>query len=424
MALWIQEYCENRGLTVELHEEASMDQKQANVLVRPGPRAPVEFLFQTHLDTRDPGSFNLWEKTSFNPFDAHIEDERIYGLGTADTKLDFLCKIEALAKLSSQKNWVLPPVLVGTYGEESGMTGSLKLIRKNKINPKYALIGEPTDLKISYASKGFAALEIHIPFSEEEISYRNEHDLKESTSSESRVFHGKEAHGAHPELGESAITKLFNHLSQLPNNCVIMNIEGGINYNTIPAHAFLEIDLVNLKDPLLLSRLNALYKVILQIQSDFQNYNDTEFSPSTPTLNIGYIKTHQNYIQILVTCRIPPSLHQEALDRWIDTLKSACQTLNCHLQVNDFKKPFRTPENSILLKSCRDELHSLGITPSLITLASTNESSLFSRLGVDCVCFGPGEREANLHNAKESVKIEQLHQATEFYLRIMKRLCL
>jgi len=428
MIHWLKEYCEHKGFQVELQEEDSLEQKQANILVRPKTssenRPPVEFLFQTHLDTRDPGSFNLWEKTSYNPFEAHIISERIYGLGSADTKLDFLCKIAALEKLGVQKKWILPPVLVGTYGEETGMAGALKLIRKNKVNAKYALIGEPTDLKISYASKGFAALEIQIPFSEEEISYRNEHDLKESTSTQSRVFHGIEAHGATPELGDNAITKLFEYLLNLPQNCVIMNMEGGVNYNTVPSNAFLEVDIITLKKPQTLTRLTTIYKTITQIQSDFKKYVDNEFSPNQPTLNIGLVKTFKNYIQILATCRIPPSIQSETLENWLDTIKSSCHAVQCQFQINDYKKPFRVPDNSILLKSCIDEARSIGLESEIITLSSTNEASLFSRLGVECVCFGPGERGDNLHTAKESVKISQLNQAIEFYARLMKRLCL
>lgn len=66
----------------------------------------------------------------------------------------------------------LQPVLVGTFGEETGMQGALKLIRKNKINAKYALIGDPTDSNIVSAAKGYATVEMRIPFSAEEMTYK------------------------------------------------------------------------------------------------------------------------------------------------------------------------------------------------------------------------------------------------------------
>lgn len=428
MALWLKEYCESKGLHVELHEESNLEPKQANILVRPTSTAsPSEFLLQTHLDTRDPGTFTFWEKTSCNPYEAHIISDRIYGLGTADAKLDFLCKIEALTQLDLSKSstqHALSPVVIGTFGEETGMAGALRFIRKNKINPKYALIGEPTDLKFNYASKGFAALEIQIPFSEEEISYRNEHDLKESTSTQSRFFNGVEAHSANPELGESAITKLFEYMKNLPDNCVIMNIEGGVNYNTVPANAFLEIDIVSLSNPTTLQRLLSLYNSFLDIQKDFNNYIDIDFSPQTPTLNVGLMKTFNNYIQILATCRIPPSVQQQTMDKWLQKIKSTCDTLQCHFQINDYKKPFQVSKDSEFLKACTEELHSIGLQPELMTLSSTNEASLFNRWGVECVCFGAGERAGNIHTPHESVQIQQLYQATEFYTRIIKRLCL
>src|SRR5207253_597890 len=107
------------------------------------------------LDTVDPGPYPLWTHTECNPFDATIIDGKIYGLGTADVKLDFLCKLEALSSFGGDRNWKLPPVLVGTYGEELGMHGALRLIRKNKISAKMALISEPSHLKLISAAKGF-----------------------------------------------------------------------------------------------------------------------------------------------------------------------------------------------------------------------------------------------------------------------------
>ena len=44
----------------------------------------------------------------------------------------------------------------------------------NKINAKYALIGEPTNLNIVNSAKGFATVEIKIPISPEELKYKSE----------------------------------------------------------------------------------------------------------------------------------------------------------------------------------------------------------------------------------------------------------
>jgi succinyl-diaminopimelate desuccinylase len=144
------------------------------------------------------------------------------------------------------------------------MNGTLKLIRKNKVSPKYALIGEPTNLEIASSAKGFVGVDIQIPFSEEEIQYRAEHNLRESTSTQSKIFQGKAAHSSTPHLGESAIVKMLDYLELLPDNIAIMEIDGGNNYNTVPSHAFMELDLTPMLNPIN-SKIIQIYKQIRRL---------------------------------------------------------------------------------------------------------------------------------------------------------------
>lgn len=418
------ELCEQRGLHVEFQEEFSGDTKEANIIVRTQAQRPdYEFLFQTHLDTVDPGPYSMWTETSRNPFDATIKDGKIYGLGAADVKLDFLCKLEAISQFKDQKSWKTPPVLVGTFGEENGMLGALKLIRKNKISAKMALIGEPTNLSLVSASKGFATVEIRIPFSQKEIQYRLDHNLKESTSTQSKLFHGTSAHSSAPHLGESAILKMMNYLLMLPESVAIMEIDGGTRRNSIPSHAFLEIDATTIQDAMI-SKVTHIYKSIQKLEKEFQNFKDMEFNPSTPTLNIGIIRTHEDHVLIAGSCRIPPMITQETYESWMATLQKDCEHVGAHFQVTDYKKPFRTNDKSVFVKGCLDEISALGLNPGLKAMASTNEASLFSRIGVECMVFGAGQRDGNIHTPNENVSLEDLQTSIRFYTQILKRFCL
>ncbi|MBC7458286.1 MAG: M20/M25/M40 family metallo-hydrolase, partial [Bdellovibrionaceae bacterium] len=125
------------GLVVEIQNEFQQGIPQANIIIRMQPQKPGEqnLLLQSHLDTVDPGSYALWTKNQSNPFDAVIDEGYIYGLGVAEVKLDFLCKLFALHNINKKAKsfQTLNPVLVGTFGEETGMLGALKIIRKNKI---------------------------------------------------------------------------------------------------------------------------------------------------------------------------------------------------------------------------------------------------------------------------------------------------
>ncbi len=418
------QFCRERGLHVEIQEEFNGDTEEMNVIARPVEARPSnEFLFQTHLDTVDPGPYQMWTKTGYNPFDAAILDGKIYGLGAADVKLDFLCKLEALVKFKDVKSWGLPPVLVGTYGEEVGMTGALKLIRKNKISAKMALIGEPSNLRMITAAKGFATVEIQIPFSKEEINYRQEHNLRESTSTQSRIFNGKSAHSSMPHLGESAIVKMFDYLLMLPESVILMEIDGGTNFNTVPSHAILELDLTPTRESIA-KKITFIYGAIQKLEKEFKDYSDSDFFPPTPTLNIGMVRTLDDHVLIGGSCRIPPVITHDIYERWMFFLKQECEKVGGSFRVTDYKKPHRTALNSILARGCRDELRAMGLDETIIAQSSTNEASLFSRIGIDCVCFGPGQREGNIHTPNEHVMIDDLHQATLFYEKMIERFCL
>ncbi|MFN8945092.1 MAG: M20 family peptidase, partial [Pseudobdellovibrionaceae bacterium] len=59
-----------KGLKVEIQSEFEGDLEQANIIIRPMEGKPaLEFLLQNHLDTVDPGPFQLWNQTGHNPFD-------------------------------------------------------------------------------------------------------------------------------------------------------------------------------------------------------------------------------------------------------------------------------------------------------------------------------------------------------------------
>lgn len=425
VALFAAELCKDRGLFVELQRDFIGDIENVNVIARPQEARPdLEFLLQTHLDTVDPGPFALWTQTECNPFDATIIDGKIYGLGAADVKLDFLCKLEAISFFGRQTKWKVPPVLVGTYGEEIGMQGALRLIRKNKISAKMALIGEPSDLKLIHAAKGFASVEIRVPFTEEEIAYRQEHNLKESTSTQSKLFIGKAAHSSLPHRGESAVFKMLEYLSQMPDSVTLMEIDGGVNYNSVPGHALLEIDVVTNTAKPIVAKINQIHAAIRALDKEFLKFADENFTPPHPTLNIGLVRTYEDHVLIAGSCRIPPMISQETYEGWMSQLREICEGIGAQFRVTDYKKPFRTVENSSLVKGCREELQAMGLVSELTTQPSTNESSIFSRTGVECLCFGAGKREGNVHTPTEHVAVEDLHKAIDFYKRVIERFCI
>jgi succinyl-diaminopimelate desuccinylase len=392
-------------------------------------RPSRELLLQTHLDTGDPGAYSLWNKTGANPFnasifrDAETGDETLYGLGAASTKLDFLCKLRAVSELRSS-TWRLPFVLVGTFGEELGMPGAVKLIRKKHISATQALVGEATNMRPMYAGKGFAGVEIEIPFSEEELEFRARHDAVDGTTTQSRIFVGKAAHSSMPQVGESAISKMLDYLSRLPDGLAVMEIEGGISYNTVPSHAVLEIDMVGGLRETIGTKISRIRSAISEVEKRFRLFPDPEFNPPEPTLNLGMIRTFADHVKLTGCCRLPPTVSHEVYEEWMQILREACLAVGAVFRITDYKRPFRTSAESSLAKVCQSELDRLGLPSRLGAQSVANEANVFSRFGIECIVIGPGRGVGNSHAPNEHVRMNQLHEASRFYKSVIERVCL
>jgi succinyl-diaminopimelate desuccinylase len=418
------ELCRKAGLHVELQNESYHGVDQANVIARPLTFRPeAEFMLLTHLDTADPGGYGLWTKTGANPFNASIYLDTVYGLGAASAKLDFLCKLQAVSELKGA-TWRLPFVLVGTFGEEIGMQGAIKLVRKKKVNAKMALVGEPTELRLSHAGKGFAGVEIDIPFSEEEMKFREQHDLGDGATSQSRVFVGRAAHSSVPQMGESAITKLFEYLTRLPQGLAVMEIEGGISYNTVPSHAVLEIDMVGDLENSMAGRLTRINQAIADVEERFKDLADEEFDPPEPSLNVGMVRTFEDHIRLCGCVRLTPSVSDVIYEEWMAILRNACQEIGADFRVINYKQPFRTGLDEPLVQACRQALGDLGRSMQCVAQSVTTEANVFNRFGIASLVIGPGRGVGNSHAPNEHVKIEELHEAVRFYKGVLERVCL
>lgn len=414
-----QEMAQSLGFVTELQSEFHADLEHINLFIRtPGAKNLPEILLQSRLDTVDPGPFQLWKHNFQNPFALAVREGELFGLGVLEGKADFLCKLLALDELYTKSNrnpsWKLAPVICVTGGFHAGMIGTLKLIRKNKVNAKMALVSECTDLSLVHASLGHATFEIRIPFSISELKYRQDHDLRESSSTQSQFFSGSQGH---------AIRKLFEFLRQLPENIVVIESDGGSHAHSSPMSAFLEFDLAAVEMPIS-QKLNKIFELSLQMEKQFINYKDSEFDPGYPTLNLGMIRTFEDHVLILGSTTMPPSVNQQTYESWMENIKKECEQMGASFRVRDYKKPFRTLETSGFLRACQSEAKTLRLKSELGTQNHANECSLFARIGLDCLAFGPGKRTPEQQIYDDHVSLTDLQLAQSFYTKILERFCL
>jgi acetylornithine deacetylase len=129
--------------------------------------APVVVL-STHMDTVPPFLGPCREDADF-----------LYGRGTCDAKGIIAAQIAAAERLRQQGTRV---GLLFVVGEERDSAGAA-IANANPRGSRFLINGEPTDNRLAVASKGALRVELRA--------------------------HGRMAHSAYPELGESAIDKLL-----------------------------------------------------------------------------------------------------------------------------------------------------------------------------------------------------------------------
>lgn len=414
---------EQLGFFVHVENEVQKGINEANVLCFNGSRRDqVHLMLQTHLDTVDPGSFALWEHTGKNPFHATIHGGKIYGLGVADTKLDFLCKLFA-AKRFQGRQAKRDFAVVGTYGEEYNMNGAIRLIRHKTLLAERVLVSEPTQFDLVTAGKGLANIEITIPFSDEEMKAKIEHDSDEGQSTQCKLFRGKATHSSQPHKGINAVEKLFQYLEQLPDQLLLIEIDGGTNYNTIPVQAMVEFDLVTLPGTTLNQKLIKIYRKIMAMKEIFAKEQDSRFDPPMTTLNIGMVRTYSDHLKIMGCVRWPEAINESSYMNWMEELKTFCADLGAVFRVRDHKKPFSMNQQSSFVVDCHRAIHQEVPQSKLNTQPVTNEANVFHKLGLETLVFGPGKREGNSQTSSESIAIDDLYKATKIYENIIEQIC-
>ncbi|QBQ54238.1 acetylornithine deacetylase [Nitrosococcus wardiae] len=196
---------------------------KANLMAWIGPERDGGLMLAGHTDVV-PVDQQDW---TTDPFRLTEKNGHLYGRGTSDMKGFLALALETAAALDSRQ-LQRPLYVCFTYDEEIGCGGAKALIGYLKTlspPPRFALIGEPTDLALVTAHKGIQITTTHIK--------------------------GKPAHSSCPHLGASAIvfaSKLIAALEELlppeenrdfnPPSATfnVGTIRGGTAINIIPEH--------------------------------------------------------------------------------------------------------------------------------------------------------------------------------------------
>ncbi|MGV3345673.1 acetylornithine deacetylase [Enterobacteriaceae bacterium LUAb1] len=141
-------------------------------------------LLAGHTDTV-PFDDGRWTR---DPFTLYEQDNKLYGLGTADMKGFFAFILDTLRNVDISK-LAKPLSILATADEETTMAGARYFANTTILRPDCAIIGEPTSLRPVRAHKGHLSNVIRIQ--------------------------GQSGHSSDPDRGVNAIDLMHESLSQL-----------------------------------------------------------------------------------------------------------------------------------------------------------------------------------------------------------------
>jgi len=141
------DWLETSGFSVEILPIPDQRNK-ANLIATLGTGS-AGLVLSGHTDTV-PYDEGRWQH---DPFKITEDNNKLYGLGSADMKSFLALAIEASRGLIA-KDLKQPLIILATADEESSMSGARDLVKRQRPNARFAVVGEPTQLKPIHAHKG------------------------------------------------------------------------------------------------------------------------------------------------------------------------------------------------------------------------------------------------------------------------------
>ena len=430
------------GLEVSYQEGRAGEILFMNVIGLAG-KGKDPLLLTTHLDTVSAGNPKLWTKTGGDPWRLTTRGGTWYGLGVADTKLDLLCKLLAVSRLDRSK-LRRPLILLGTFGEESGLRGAARFCQGELPKPAMALVGEPTELALVTRHKGLAVLEVTL---RSRGLFRPSSDqwVYEAT------FAGRASHSSTPHLGENALSLSISFLQQLRKKSPkleVLSWEGGEAHNVIPASARLRFCLPDRPktafppgrgrkvraerippgwySALPWEEMLGCVETLRAVLDPLAKARDKEFDPPHLTWSLTRLKEEKQGWVLSLDARALPG----------QSLTAAVRSLEGKLwkrfgppgpvwqfRLERDNPPLESDRDSPVVRLARSALRAARIPLRMHAKSGCSEAGLYRRVGIPSLVVGPGRSAGNIHRPNESVSAKQLRAAIRFYEAFVERAC-
>ena len=398
------------GLPARIESAVVAGTRHHAVICDVGPTdASDGLLLVTHLDTVPPGELAAWTATGGDPFHPTRDGDRLYGLGSADAKVDFVCKAHALARVDRAR--LRRPVrLVGTFGEEIGLIGARWLVERGLARGfSEALIGEPSELAAVHAHKGYAVFAARVAL--------DRLDCAGPLFVERLAVRGAAAHSSTPALGKNAIVAALEEL-EARKALGISALEGGSAVNVVPDRC--EVALVAKDGGDELDAPSFAAAPLLAFLAAWRRFadapgarSDPSFDPDRTVASLG--KVSLDGAQAIFRFDVRP-IPGEDPNTLVAPLRAAAE-ITC-VRANP---PLATPHDAPLVRAIEDAQRATGSTSHVTTKATCTEAGLLAQAGLAAIVLGPGPSVGNVHKPNEHTRISELHRAVELYREVLER---
>lgn len=342
------------GLPVEVQEVID---NRSNIIVKlEGSGTGRSLAFNGHLDTVPPC---VEMKDPYRPV---VKNDRIYGRGSCDMKGSLGAMIYTLLLLKKTSLTLKGDLyLTAVVGEETGGTGTRYLV-KHGFRPDFAIVGEPTDLRLVTSHKGVCHISVTVK--------------------------GRSCHGSVPDQGSNAIVAVSDFIQSIKQKLMpelekrtqkhvgsatlnIGKIIGGTKVNMVADRCILELD-----------RRWVMGESLTLIVSEIE----------------GLINE---------VCRKDPGLQAEVKVLYPD---------------DEYYGPLSVPEDQEIIRLVKDSMEGIGKRPEVAGMQGWTDAATLFHSGIPTVVFGPGSiRQA--HTDDEWVETGQLVDAVKCYLSIINSVC-
>lgn len=209
-------------------------------------------LLNSHHDTVKPN-----QAYTNNPFDAFIENDTLYGLGSNDAGGSVVSLLTAFLHFYEIKNLKYNLIVAITAEEESSGPNGLNSLLKDLPEIDFAIVGEPTQMNLAIAEKGLLVLDA--------------------------VAQGKPGHAAHGNTINPIYIAMqdvqwiqahqFDKISDVlgPVKTTVTQINAGTQHNVVPAECRFVIDV----------RVNEMYTNLQVLDIITENLKSTVTARST-----------------------------------------------------------------------------------------------------------------------------------------------